>query len=335
MTPVDLLILLIEAFDKLDPIAQLGATGTVFSAIGGPFVWAWHRGRKHAANLIETNRNLKRKLGDSAISISRIEQEIEDQRRMLAAVQAQVPGEALASAASDKVHAQEILTGLFEQLAPPLGTCCREIAFAEVALTLGAEDRPHLHRAERLAEAAALLAPGEQGDLRALRADIAVMRAVWEEDAKAFDAADAHWNTAFDYIGGVQPSIAAPLFQRVYEIGMRRYSEGHYAVAAILLRRAVLIAERTLGPRHINTLTTRNNLAGAIHAQGRAAEAEALYRELLPLREKVLGREHPNTENTRNMLAAIVRAENRSVEAEGALPEARQDNLAGCPQSDH
>ncbi|MGZ9275436.1 MAG: tetratricopeptide repeat protein, partial [Nitrospira sp.] len=89
------------------------------------------------------------------------------------------------------------------------------------------------------------------------------------------------WNVAFDYVGAGGAGVAFPLLQRLNETGLRRYQEGHYAVAAVLLRRAVLLAHRTFGRQHPNTLTTRHNLAFVLNAQGRFAEAEAIVREVL------------------------------------------------------
>ena len=40
--------------------------------------------------------------------------------------------------------------------------------------------------------------------------------------------------------------------------------------------------ERVLGPDHPDTLTTRNNLAGAYRAVGHLAEAITLYEDILP-----------------------------------------------------
>ena len=51
-------------------------------------------------------------------------------------------------------------------------------------------------------------------------------------------------------------------------------------------RELLPLREKVLGREHPDTLTTRNNLAGAIHAQGRSAEAEAMLRELLPLQKR-------------------------------------------------
>ena len=131
----------------------------------------------------------------------------------------------------------------------------------EPALTLDAEDQPHLQRAKWLAQTAVLLAPEGDDGLRDLLAEINAISAVWEEERGASSAASMFWNVAFDYVGGGRADVAIPLLQRLNETGFRRYQEGHYAVAAVLLRRAVLLAHRNLGPEHPDVAQSLNNLA--------------------------------------------------------------------------
>ena len=71
-----------------------------------------------------------------------------------------------------------------------------------MALTLDAEDQPHLQRAKRLAQTAVLLAPEGDGGLQDLLAEINAIRAVWEEERGASPTANMLWNAAFDYVGG-------------------------------------------------------------------------------------------------------------------------------------
>ena len=61
--------------------------------------------------------------------------------------------------------------------------------------------------------------------------------------------------------------------------------------------------ERVLGPDHPDTLTIRNNLAGAYYSVGRFGEAIELFERVLAERERVLGSDHPDTLTTRNNLA--------------------------------
>ena len=61
--------------------------------------------------------------------------------------------------------------------------------------------------------------------------------------------------------------------------------------------------ERVSGPDYFDTLTARNNLAGAYEDVGRFGEAIELYERVLADQERVLGPDHPDTLITRNNLA--------------------------------
>ncbi len=73
--------------------------------------------------------------------------------------------------------------------------------------------------------------------------------------------------------------------------------------------------ERVLGPDHFDTLTARNNLAGAYEDVGRFGEAIELYERVLADQEQVLGPDHPDTLTTRNNLAVAYRSVGRFGEA--------------------
>ena len=61
--------------------------------------------------------------------------------------------------------------------------------------------------------------------------------------------------------------------------------------------------ERVSGPDYFDTLTARNNLAGAYEDVGRFGEAIELCERVLADQERVLGPDHPDTLITRNNLA--------------------------------
>ena len=73
--------------------------------------------------------------------------------------------------------------------------------------------------------------------------------------------------------------------------------------------------ERVLGPDHPDTLTIRNNLAGAYYSVGRFGEAIELLGRVLAERERVLGSDHPDTLTTRNNLAFAYHSAGRFDEA--------------------
>ena len=70
-----------------------------------------------------------------------------------------------------------------------------------------------------------------------------------------------------------------------------------------MYERVLADQERVLGPDHPDTLTTRNNLAGAYYSVGRFDDAIELF-------ERVLGPEHPLTKLVQKNLEAAKRKMN-------------------------
>ena len=80
-----------------------------------------------------------------------------------------------------------------------------------------------------------------------------------------------------------------------------------YSQAAPLLRDALAIREKTLGPEHPETGRSLNNLALLLQDQGDFAGARPLYERALAIYEKALGPEHPRTAASLNDLANLLR----------------------------
>src|SRR5262245_31093635 len=64
------------------------------------------------------------------------------------------------------------------------------------------------------------------------------------------------------------------------------YQQGQYADAEPLVKRALAIREKTLGPEHRDVGVLLYNLAVLYDIQGRYADAEPLYKRALAIREK-------------------------------------------------
>ena len=84
---------------------------------------------------------------------------------------------------------------------------------------------------------------------------------------------------------------------------------------ALTLRGAVGVVEEILGPDHPDTLTSRNNLAGAYYSAGRLGEAIPLFEQVLADSVRVLGDDHPDTLTSRNNLAGAYESAGRLGEA--------------------
>ena len=80
------------------------------------------------------------------------------------------------------------------------------------------------------------------------------------------------------------------------------YDQGRYAEAEPLLKSALAIREKALGPDDRDVAMSVNTLATLYQAQGRYGKAEPLYNRVLTIREKALGPDHPNVAQSLNNL---------------------------------
>ena len=94
------------------------------------------------------------------------------------------------------------------------------------------------------------------------------------------------------------------------------YQQGKYEEAIGIAKKALDIAEKTLGPDHPDVATSLNNLAGLYRAQGQYAKAEPLYQRSLAIREKTLGPDHPDVATSLNNLAGLYQDQGQYAKAE-------------------
>src|SRR5271166_4210420 len=90
---------------------------------------------------------------------------------------------------------------------------------------------------------------------------------------------------------------------------------GDYAGAEPLVRRALAIDEKVLGPERV-VARDLNSLAELLQAKGDYAEAEPLYRQALAIAERALGPDHPDVATCLNNLAFLLYAKGDYAEAE-------------------
>jgi tetratricopeptide (TPR) repeat protein/tRNA A-37 threonylcarbamoyl transferase component Bud32 len=122
-------------------------------------------------------------------------------------------------------------------------------------------------------------------------------------------------------VDAAEPKIARVFnFQPVVEADLRdtlgttyRYL-GQPKLAIRQFERAVELRESQLGRDHPDTLTSRDNLAGACLDGGRIADAVALHESALRLRESRLGRDHPDTLSSCNNLGVAYLAAGRTAD---------------------
>ena len=98
---------------------------------------------------------------------------------------------------------------------------------------------------------------------------------------------------------------------------------GQYQKVVSLARDTNGTWERTLGPNHIDTLSSANSFAAALHKLGDNSSARYLDEDTLQRRQRVLGADHRDTLISANGLAAVL----RTLDDYGAARDLDQDTL--------
>jgi len=106
--------------------------------------------------------------------------------------------------------------------------------------------------------------------------------------------------------------------------------------AESLLRQALDLETRVVGPEHPDTLKVMNNLAVVSSDGGNPAEAEVIQRQLVEIDKRVLGAEHPETLGAQGNLANYISDQGRYAESEGLYRQilATQTRLFGPEHPD-
>ena len=154
-------------------------------------------------------------------------------------------------------------------------------------------------------------AAAQQGDLNAILKRFSELYAAGNYPAALVEAQklEARVKARFG-VNHANYGIALNNLAVVYE------TQGKYAEAERLFKRALAIREKALGARPPRCGQTLNNLAIVYHEQGKYADAEALYKRALAIREKALGADHPDVAASLNNLAVVYRQQGRYAEAE-------------------
>ena len=86
-------------------------------------------------------------------------------------------------------------------------------------------------------------------------------------------------------------------------LGMALATQGRFADAEPLYKRAIAICERKLGANDPTVATGLGNLSALYDDVGRYVEAEEVAQRALAIREKALGPDHRDTATSLNNLA--------------------------------
>ncbi|KAF2834342.1 kinesin light chain 1 [Patellaria atrata CBS 101060] len=107
--------------------------------------------------------------------------------------------------------------------------------------------------------------------------------------------------------------VRASLLDR---IGRCQASLGQYSAAETTHRRVLSLREKNLGKEYDQTLTSMNEVIGALEGQGKYEDAELMNRQMLVQCEKALGPEHLSTLTSMSNLAGVLSRQGKYEEAE-------------------
>jgi len=105
-------------------------------------------------------------------------------------------------------------------------------------------------------------------------------------------------------------------WQRLNDEAVSLRKQGRYDRAVVVAKKALEVAEQTVGPDHPAVAKSLNNLALLYDTQGQYAQAAPLYKRALAIVEKALGPDHPDVAKSLSSMAALFRKTGREKEAE-------------------
>jgi len=110
------------------------------------------------------------------------------------------------------------------------------------------------------------------------------------------------------FLARVDPDEGVATAQLLTGIAAAHRGRGAASEALPILRRALAIRERELGPDHVSTIEVENNIAVVQIELGEAEEASATMTRVVAARERTLGPDHPDVASALNVYGAAVSA---------------------------
>ena len=308
-------------------------------------IWMTRRMAKGRLNLSaarEHEVSLKTQLDTQAYLIRGQDVKVNDLTALLEETQAQTPATRLAlcqQARSENRHEQAIahLASLFDDVAPVVATCSRELAEYALSLATGTDESKQLLTASRLARIATLCtAAGATAEQTALDAEIerrlpAAGTAGADERPAGEDLTAALSALAPAYLGSADMNAVQQQLDGLAEQAIALHRSGFAQTAALMLERARNIADARLNAGDPRWVQAQATLAAAFGSLGRFREEEAALQRLLEHEESTLGPRHPETLRTRQGLVFALGRQGRHDEAEAILRMiiAEQENTLG------
>ena len=191
-------------------------------------------------------------------------------------------------------------------------------ALKELTATLDEEGQRHTERARELAEASIFKADLELTKLNYEGAQRAIKQAIdfdyqwWVPHNRIgmLFLERAQWNTAEKEFLEAQRFVEEEKDTAVVlnNLAQLLQATNRLEEAEPLMKRALVIDEKSYGPEHPNVARDLNNLAQLLKATNRLEEAEPLMKRALVIDEKSYGPEHPRVATELNNLAQLLQA---------------------------
>jgi tetratricopeptide (TPR) repeat protein len=130
------------------------------------------------------------------------------------------------------------------------------------------------------------------------------------------------WMSTYLQHSTIPDPEAQQIFDSLSIAELNNQAKGDPRSAERLLRQALAIAQRGLGPDSPDTAGVLNNLAAVLESEGNYAEAESLYRRSLDICEKRFGPSDPHTAVALDNLAGALESRGDLTGAEALLRRA-------------
>jgi tetratricopeptide (TPR) repeat protein len=139
-------------------------------------------------------------------------------------------------------------------------------------------------------------------------------------DRRDFPAAEAHFHKAIEEFRALGPKYEAHLAASLFNLGVAVCAEGKRAEGARYYEEALMLHRRSLGPKHLRTLTNVNRMAANYLTLGDAGRAERLYAEALPIEREF----YPNDVQLAHSLGGLAAVHLRTGQTADVLPLAEE-----------
>jgi tetratricopeptide (TPR) repeat protein len=139
-------------------------------------------------------------------------------------------------------------------------------------------------------------------------------------DRRDFPAAESYFHKAIDEFRALGPQYEAHLAASLFNLAAAVCGEGKRAEGVRYYEEALVLHRRSLGPKHLRTLTNVNRMAGNYLTLGEVERAESLYAEALPIEREL----YPNDVQLAHSLGGLAAVRLRKRQTAEALPLAEE-----------